>query len=122
MKETKVSKTFKLLTTAALAATLIASSGVAQAQPGARAGEEAVSITVRYADLDINRAAGADILLRRISLAATRVCGGQPDARAWGPTRAFTTCRDASIARAVARVGAPALLARHEERLVLAQR
>jgi len=117
-----MSKTFSVLMTAALAATLIASSGAARAQPATFASEEAPSVTVRYADLDIDRAAGAEILLRRISLAATRVCGGEPDARAWGPTVAFTACRDATVARAVARVGAPALLARHEARFVLAQR
>jgi len=113
-----MSKTFSVLMTA----TLIASSGVARAQPGSSGGEPVPSVTVRYADLDIDRAAGAEILLRRISLAATRVCGGEPDARAWGPTVAFTACRDATVARAVARVGAPALLARHEARFVLAQR
>jgi len=121
MKENNMSKTFTLLTTAALACGLIASSGVARAQPGL-SGEEAASVTVRYADLDVDRPAGAEILLRRITLAAGRVCGGQPDARAWGHNRAFTACRDATVARAVARVGAPALLARHQERFVLAQR
>jgi len=113
-----MSKTFTLLTTAALAATLIASSGVAHAQPLELRNEAAPSETVRYGDLDIDHAAGAEILLRRISLAATRVCGGQPDARAWGATRAFATCRQTTIARAVTRVGAPALQARHEARYV----
>ncbi|WP_372783138.1 UrcA family protein [Phenylobacterium sp.] len=110
-------KAFHLLATASLAGTLLVS-GAAQAQSfDARTGGPS-SQTVRYADLDIRQAPGAEVLLRRISVAADRVCGGEPDGRSRRATQAFATCRKASIAHAVARLGAPVVSARYDAQAI----
>lgn len=51
---------------------LLAASGFARAEA---AGEQVHSVTVSYADLDISRPAGADVLYHRIRVAAREACG-----------------------------------------------
>ena len=67
--------------------------------------------TVRFADLDLTRAAGAQELYRRIQQAARDVC--QPDGSAAGYQSGYLECRSSAIAHAVTDVGAPLLTEHH---------
>lgn len=84
----------------------IAPSGLAAAAPA-----QPQSEVVRFADLDLTRAAGARQLYRRIEHAAHEVCAP------YGTRDYDRSCADAAIARAVAEIGAP-LLTAHHQRLV----
>jgi len=66
--------------------------------------------TVRFADLNLARPAGADALYRRIQQAAREVC--EPDGPA-GHLSGYQECVSNAIARAVADVGAPLLTEHH---------
>ena len=66
---------------------------------------------VSYADLRIEREADARALLRRISITASRVCGG-PDI-SLGRKKALQACRDEAVADAVRKVRSPMLTAVH---------
>jgi UrcA family protein len=67
--------------------------------------------TVRFADLDLTRAAGAQELYRRIRQAAREVC--QADGSSvWYPS-GYLECRSTAIARAVTDIGAPLLTEYH---------
>jgi UrcA family protein len=63
---------------------------------------------VKFADLDLTRAAGAQELYRRIEQAARQVCP------AYGRGGYDRGCADRAIAHAVADIGAPLLTTRHE--------
>lgn len=72
-------------------------------------------VTVDYSDLDLERSAGADVLLVRIKKAARAVCGELPDIRnikANSPAR--KSCVATSMAKAVDKVGSPLVTARFE--------
>jgi UrcA family protein len=75
------------------------------------------SHTVTYGDLDLSTADGARTLLRRIDLAAKRICGPEPVPSQLQPRLMayYRDCISASTDTAVARVGAPALLAVHQK-------
>jgi UrcA family protein len=65
---------------------------------------------VSYADLDISKPAGAEVLYRRIKAAARHVCA----LNGYGDLRSMQTvnkCTDAAIDKAVKDVGSPALSA-----------
>jgi UrcA family protein len=82
-----------------IAASLVA--GIAVAGDLSTAAQKEV---VRYADLDLNRPAGAATLFARISGAARDVC--EPlNVERWVSRK----CADAALARAIAEVDAPAL-------------
>ena len=53
---------------------------------------DAVSVDIRYGDLDVKRSAGAEILLSRVKHAATVVCGGVPSIRSLRERREFKAC------------------------------
>ena len=74
---------------------------------------EAPRRTVRYADLDIEHAAGAAALYERIRVAAREVCA--PESSTWQLTfrRETGHCREEAIERAVKDVNAPALTNYH---------
>jgi len=83
---------------------------IVRAPAPAPPGTEVRSETVKYGDLDIARAAGAETLLTRIRAAAGRVCAPAPDSRrALADTADHTRCVDGAIQRAVAGVNAPQL-------------
>jgi UrcA family protein len=67
--------------------------------------------TVRFADLDLTRPAGAHELYRRIQQAARDVC--EPY-RLGDIMRSYRLCLSSTIARAVAEVGAPLLTEHHQ--------
>ncbi len=85
----------------AVVALLAATTGGAYAQ-------EAPQLHVKYADLNLNTTAGANVLYRRIGAAAKQVCG-DPDRRDLARTTQATACTARAVAEAVAKVGAPAL-------------
>ena len=93
------------------AMTTIAFAVIAVSQ--AHAGPFTRSVTVDYSDLDINRSAGAQVLLLRINHAATQACGGRPDASyrfiAQPMVNAFQRCHDEAVRNAVASIPSPAL-------------
>jgi UrcA family protein len=87
----------RLVSVAVAAVTMVCAAPVAAANF-----DDTVSVSVRYDDLDINKSAGAEILLRRIDKAAVQICGGEPDQRLLGERVAFEKCRASTIDRSVA--------------------
>jgi UrcA family protein len=77
------------LLAAALAA--LSLSAAAQANSIDVYGEDA-RVEIPYGDLDLKRQAGADVMLRRVSQAATVACGGRPDIRLIRERLAFREC------------------------------
>lgn len=78
--------------------------GMAAAQAG-QAGYP--QLVVSYGDLDVAHEQGAQALVERIRLAATRVCGGRPDNRDLGAWMRYHSCTHKAADDAVARVGSP---------------
>ena len=72
--------------------------------------------TVAYGDLDLSTADGARTLLRRINVAAHRICGPEPVHSQLQPRLVsyYRDCVADSVDIAVARIGSPALLALHK--------
>jgi len=80
--------------------------GVASLAVGAHADESALganSRTVRYSDLNLNTAAGANVLYQRIRGAAKQVCGDM-DSRRLGEAAAAKACMDRAIVSSVSAV------------------
>jgi UrcA family protein len=78
--------------------------------------------TVSYGDLDLSREAGARVMLDRLQLAASKVCGSQPDMHSLERTMRYRSCLRQAMDGAVARVGSPAvdaLYGRPDQRLAL---
>ena len=67
-------------------------------------------VVVRYADLNISTAAGAEKLYERIRLAAAEVC---PPANRFDVVRyrMYLSCQDAAVAHAVGSISSPQLAA-----------
>jgi UrcA family protein len=70
--------------------------------------------TVRFADLDLTRPAGARELYRRIEKAAGDVCEA-PGSAGFAVAMLSHACADRAIARAVAAIGSPLLIERYEQ-------
>lgn len=94
----------------ALAAPATAGVRPAQGQP------DALETTVRLADLDLNRVAGADLALARIGRAARDVCGEAPSPRDLSKRTRYRACVASATGNAVTWVDAPLMTARHEGR------
>ena len=75
----------------------------ADAQP-APAGKQ---LSVNYADLNISRPAGAEVLITRMRAAAAQVCGPAPDLRDLVMYRFYRQCIVDTVDRGVASVNAP---------------
>ena len=92
-----MSRTFKIA--AALIAASLAFAPAALAQTHAN-GIENVSIRVAYGDLDMSKPAGGIALLKRIEVAARKVCG---EVRGRTPLRPHppVNCRRETVARTV---------------------
>jgi len=69
------------------------------------------SVMVKYSDLNIRSRAGAQVLLKRIELAANTACGGAPDIRQLNQLAGFEACRRSAVTRAVVAVASPMLTA-----------
>ena len=98
-----------IATTGLLSLAIVAGSLPAQARA---AGPEQPSIVVRYGDLNLDTAAGAQALYRRIVGAAHQVCP-EPRSRDLRSFAAARACRTEAIARAVRQVNSPRLAAAH---------
>ncbi len=79
----------------------------------ASAEEPPPSITVNFADLNINSPAGAEVLYRRIQKAAKKVCSYDDDAALPGILR---ICFEKSVANAVSKVKSAPLHAVHSRK------
>lgn len=71
-------------------------------------GSDAHSVTVQFADLDLDRRAGIAKLHFRIQNAARRVCDAHAGDRLTAKTT-YALCVDRAVATAVARIDRPAL-------------
>lgn len=78
--------------------------GTASAQTAAR---PAISETISYSDLDVSTPQGASVLLKRINLAALRVCGAAPSDPIFQPgaAKAHEQCVTEAVENAVAKSG-----------------
>jgi UrcA family protein len=73
------------------------------------AGTAPKSQTVQFADLDLNKAAGAATLFNRIRGAAHAVCGGYPSGTTLRDQQHHAACVSFAVSNAVARVDEPML-------------
>lgn len=82
--------------------------------PAAEAGAPSTppTLKVAYADLDLAKDRDAQAMLKRIRRAAASLCA--PDATSHADILAADTCRREAVARAVARLDAPAVTAAYE--------
>lgn len=96
---------------------LVATVGLSvMAQPAsANIGGETVSQTVKFRDLDLNRADDAQALLRRIRRAATMVCTGRPSLDAYTfSSRTARNCIKQASGEAVAKLDHPVVTAMYQ--------
>lgn len=99
-------------TLVALAALFAVATPALAAQPVPTAGE-ARQVTVRYADLDLSRPAGADAMIARIRQAAEVACSGF-STRELAEMAQQRACLSETMAAAVRKVNAPLVTARFE--------
>ena len=96
-----------LYRTAALALSL-GFIGTAAAQAGGSVHAKN-QVLVSYADLNISSKAGAEILLFRLRVAASKSCGGVPQMGDLHAEAAYDACFKQALDGAVAHVGSPTL-------------
>lgn len=87
-----------------LAALAFASLSVAAHAQQVDVSKDVATLDVPYADLNLSHPAGAQAMLNRIKAAASRVCGGKPDAREMQATAHYRTCVAAATQNAVAQL------------------
>jgi UrcA family protein len=98
-----------LFTATALACTLTGS-GLCAATAAA---DEVDSVTVSYADLDLSKPAGVQILYGRIQAAARKVCSPLDDNRQLQRMQQWRDCYETAVADAVTTINRPTLTALH---------
>jgi UrcA family protein len=91
----------------ALALIAASSISIARAEPPSDARWE----IVRFGDLNINNSSGAEILYRRLNIAANKVCRELEPGRSLALLALHGACINAALKKALADVGNPALLA-----------
>jgi len=74
----------------------------------AKSADRPASVSVSYADLDIDHFEGAQALYRRIVAAAGQVCRAAPAARSSDRRRTYDACRAQAVFQAVTEVSSPA--------------
>jgi UrcA family protein len=72
--------------------------------------DNAPSVVVRFADLDLTHSDGVAVLYRRLKGAAESVCAAQ-NGRDLGSQTRYKTCWESALGTAVAKVDQPALTA-----------
>jgi UrcA family protein len=72
---------------------------------------DARSETVRFADLNIDSSSGAEILYRRLNIAANSVCRELEPGRSLALVAPHRACIHSALSRALADVGNPTVLA-----------
>jgi len=97
-----------LFTATALACTLTGS-GLCAATAAA---DEVDSVTVSYADLDLSKPAGVQMLYQRIKAAAHKVCSPLED-RQLQRMQQWRDCYETAVANAVTTINRPTLTALH---------
>ena len=93
----------KSLLTALAALGFVASAHAAS--PGAA--EDTVTVKVQASDLNLHSEKGASVALKRIQVAAERICGGEPDSRALAEGIAYRACYRSTVDRTVASLDNP---------------
>jgi UrcA family protein len=88
---------------------------IAPASPALARGDEARSVSVRTADLDLTNAAGVQTLYARLQGAAHRVCRGS-EGRSLVAKREHTACLRTAMDGGVLAANSAALSALHSER------
>lgn len=73
------------------------------------------AVKVAYGDLNLDSEAGARTMLNRLERAASNACGFEATARGFASSRQ-RKCADRAVARAVERLGVPAVSAIHASR------
>jgi UrcA family protein len=104
----------------AVVALLICGAEAALFAADASAAELPHSISVRYADLNLERQADVATLYRRITGAAEDICGPRLLTGSHLPQPGYQRCSTDAVAHAVARVDSRALSAYHQQQLGLA--
>lgn len=94
---------------AAVSAAMAIYAATAAAPVLAQSGDDLPTVTVRLADINFNSREGADLALRRITNAASGVCGGEPSSLDLSRHHVFTQCRSESVRRAVELINQPLL-------------
>ncbi len=92
-----------------VAVALIATSALNIAR--ADASGDVLSRTVRFADLNINSSSGAEILYRRLDVAANNVCRGLEPGRSLALVTPHRACVHSALTKALVSVGNPVVLA-----------
>jgi len=105
----------RITTTLMTAAVLLVSTSWHGVAFSATTAEPTESITVRYADLDLNMAADAAVLYHRIHFAAERACGEKESPGSHFASPAWERCVTLAVEQAVAQVDRPALNAYHRQ-------
>ena len=102
------------LATLAALASLAAIGYIALAQSAGAQGPtidpDRVSVMVSYADLNLESAAGAATMLRRVDHAAQTICGPEPSDRLQG-MKQYRGCVREIVDSAVSRLGSPTVTA-----------
>jgi UrcA family protein len=70
-------------------------------------------VIVRYSDLNLNSVEGAKVLYARLSSAAGRACGQEPDLREINARMRYKACFDHKLEKAVGKVSNPGVQALH---------
>ena len=104
---------FPLLSSALIALVAATAAPAAAGVHPARNDPDALETIVRFSDLDLNRAAGAEQMLVRLERAAGDVCGEAPSPREVGKRSRYRACVATTLDRAVASIDAPLLTARY---------
>ena len=95
---------FRAITAITFAAAMfLGNASFAEAQP-VPAGKQ---MAVNYADLNISRPTGAEVLITRMRAAAAQACGPAPDIRDLVMSQIYRQCIAESVDRAVASVNSP---------------
>jgi UrcA family protein len=94
-------------------AAAVAFAAVLGAQPtfAATADDGVVSVRVPYADLNLQSAAGARIMLARLTAASHSTCGAEPTITDLGRSQLYRGCVSGTLDRAVRSLGAPLVTA-----------
>jgi UrcA family protein len=97
----------RLFTTAACAAALLLAASPAFAQ------SQVQSRVVAFGDLNLDSAEGADVLIRRIQMAADVVCGDRPGPQGIAERYSIRGCEIDTTEYAIKEVGHPVVIGRY---------
>lgn len=86
----------------------------AQSASAAPADDGTVNVVVRYADLDLKSAYGAQTMLNRLTAASRAACGPQPSITELDRTKPYETCVHDTLSQAVETIHAPLVTAAYE--------